>query len=301
MEQAVLSKKPLDLNEDSDRRSDFDKLIKRIVKLFISLVVFISDSLLRNIRGMFGDRGSRDFVVLYYHLVDSEERSRFCWQMDYLAKKTRLVPADFKGTVQAGVNSVAVTFDDAFASLAETAIPEMESRGIPFTVFVPTAFVGRPAGWIRHPGKNKSVPQVMDTRQIQALERIPAALIGSHCRTHCRLSELQDVESREEITRSKKELEEILEREVTLLSFPYGSHGENNLLMAREAGYQRVFTIEPKRNRGPVGRIFSAGRIRVDPGDWKVEFRLKVAGSYSWVTIASRMKKEIFRGVGTQH
>jgi len=276
-------------------------LNKRIVKLLISLVVYIFDSLVRNIRELFGGSGSRDFVVLYYHLVESKERSRFCWQMDYLAKNTRLVPADFTGPFLSGFNSVALTFDDAFASLAETAIPEMESRRMPFTVFVPTAFVGKPAGWMRHPSNNKSLMQVMDSRQIQALERIPTALIGSHCRTHRRLSELQDAESKEEITRSKKELEEILEREVTLLSFPHGSHGENHLVMAREAGYQRVFTIEPTRNSGSTGRIFSAGRIRVDPGDWEVEFRLKVTGAYSWVTTASRIKKMILRRGGSQH
>ena len=188
--------------------------------------------------------------------------------MDYLAKNAQLVPADFKGPIRTGFNSVAVTFDDGFASLAETAIPEMESRGIPFTVFVPSAFVGRPAGWIRNPRNNKSLPHVMDTRQIQELERIPKACIGSHCRTHRRLTELQDPESKEEITRSKKELEEILGCGVTLLSFPHGSYRENHLVMAGEAGYQRVFTIEPIRNNGVNGGVFPTGRIRVDPGDW---------------------------------
>ena len=291
MEQAVPSTKPLDLNEDLDRRAHPNKLIKRVVKLSISFVIYIYNSLIRSFRVLFGDRTSRDFVILYYHLVDSKERDRFCWQMDYLAKNAQPVPADFKGPMQAGLNSVAVTFDDGFASITETAIPEMELRGIPFTVFIPTAFVGRPAGWTRHRSKNKSLPQVMDFRQIQALKQIPNAYIGSHCRTHRRLTELQDPESREEITRSKKELEEILGRGVTLLSFPHGSYRENHLVMAGEAGYERVFTIEPKRNSEVNGSIFSAGRIRVDPGDWKMEYRLKVNGSYSWVTIASRIKK----------
>ena len=291
----------MDLIENLDRRAHPDKLFKRIVKLSISFVIYLCDSLIRNLCGLFGERTSRDFVVLYYHLVDSKERDRFCWQMDYLAKNAQLVPADFKGPIQTGLNSVAVTFDDGFASLAETAIPEMESRGIPFTVFVPSAFVGRPAGWIRNPRNNKSLPHVMDTRQIQELERIPKACIGSHCRTHRRLTELQDPESKEEITRSKKELEEILGCGVTLLSFPHGSYRENHLVMAGEAGYQRVFTIEPIRNNGVNGGVFPTGRIRVDPGDWKIEFRLKVNGSYSWVTIASRIKKTIYRRGGRQH
>jgi peptidoglycan/xylan/chitin deacetylase (PgdA/CDA1 family) len=141
----------------------------------------------------------------------------------------------------------------------------------------------------------------MEFQQIQTIERIPNATIGSHCRTHRRLTELQDPESREEITRSKKELEEILGHGVTLLSYPYGAHRETHLVMAREAGYQRVFSVEPKRNSGTTERIFSAGRIRVDPGDWKIEFRLKVNGSYSWMTIASRIKKMIFRREACQH
>ena len=268
-------------------------MIKRIVKLSISFVVYLYGSLIRTLRGLVGDTGTRDFVVLYYHLVDSKERDRFCWQMDYLAKRAQPVPADFKGAIPKGMNPVSVTFDDAFASLADTAIPEMELRGIPFTVFVPTAFVGRPAGWTRDASNGKSLSHVMDSSQIQALGRIPNAGIGSHCRSHRRLKELKDTESREEITRSKKELEEILGRGVNLLSFPHGSHRENHLVMAREAGYERVFTIEPGRNRESPEFLFSAGRIRVDPGDWKTEFRLKVSGSYSWMTVASRIKKRI--------
>jgi len=269
------------------------KLIKRIVKLSISLVVCSYGSMVRTLHALFGHSASRDFVVLYYHLVELKDRDRFCWQMEYLSKHAQPVPADFKGPFPAGRPPVAVTFDDAFALLADTAIPEMASRGIPFTVFVPTAFIGQPAGWIRYAGNRLSLPQVMDSSQIQALGRIPDAGIGSHCRSHRRLIELQGPESQEEIERSKKELEEILGRGVNLLSFPHGSYRENHLLMAREAGYERVFTIEPGRNRESTEFMFSAGRIRVDPGDWKTEFRLKVNGSYSWMTIVSRIMKRI--------
>jgi peptidoglycan/xylan/chitin deacetylase (PgdA/CDA1 family) len=276
------------------------ELIKRILKLFVSLVVCSCGSLVRTLRAWFGHSASRDFVVLYYHLVEMKDRDRFCWQMDYLSKHAQAVPADYKGPFPAGRTPVAVTFDDAFASLADTAIPEMALRGIPFTVFVPTAFIGRPAGWIRYAGNRLPLPQVMDSSQLQALGRIPDAGIGSHCRSHRRLIELQDPESKEEIKRSKEELEEILGRGVNLLSFPHGSYRENHLVMAREAGYERVFTIEPGRNRESTEFMFSAGRIRVDPGDWKTEFRLKVSGSYSWMTIASRIMKRISLRDGCQ-
>ena len=44
---------------------------------------------------------------------------------------------------------LAVTFDDAYRSVGELAVPVLAELGVPATVFAPTAFVGdpEPRGW----------------------------------------------------------------------------------------------------------------------------------------------------------
>jgi len=114
--------------------------------------------------------------------------------------------------------------------------------------------------------------------------------LGSHSVTHCRLSALPEEESFVELRDSKRCLEEILRREVTLFSFPYGEYNGKLVDQAKQVGYTRVFSILP----GPafVGNDeYITGRIRVDPTDWPIEFRMKVLGAYSWLPRAYESKR----------
>ena len=93
--------------------------------------------------------------------------------------------------------TVAVTFDDGFRSVREVGLPVLESLGVPATLFVPTALIGRrePFAW---PGLDRWAhggdrDELRGLRWDEVAEL--AALgweIGSHTRTHPRLTELDD-------------------------------------------------------------------------------------------------------------
>jgi hypothetical protein len=38
-----------------------------------------------------------------------------------------------------------------------------------------------------------------------------------------------------------------------------------------------------------------AGRVAVSPGDWKLEFRLKLRGAYAWLPVAIKVKAQVRR------
>jgi hypothetical protein len=62
--------------------------------------------------------------------------------------------------------------------------------------------------------------------------------------------------------------------------------------LCREAGYQRVFSIEPTMTVSNSPE-YVTGRVIADPTDWDCEFRLKVLGAYRWLPMVCRMNRKI--------
>jgi peptidoglycan/xylan/chitin deacetylase (PgdA/CDA1 family) len=144
-------------------------------------------------------------------------------------------------------------------------------------------------------GPADSSDRVMSQRQ---LLNLPEALvtIGSHTLTHPMLTRIEEERAREEIVNSRSKLEQMLNRKVSLFSFPFGDFNEQLVQICREAGYEYVFTTLPGFAFSGSDE-FAVGRIRVDPTDWPLEFRLKLAGAYRWLPLAFSVKREILAGV----
>ena len=106
--------------------------------------------------------------------------------------------------------------------------------------------------------------------------------------------DLDEEESHREIRESRNRLEAILGKEVRTLSFPHGAFDIRHVSMAREAGYERLFSISPKFYRETD---VVKGRVKVEPSDWPMEFRLKLAGAYRWFHRISTLKR---RWLGNQ-
>jgi peptidoglycan/xylan/chitin deacetylase (PgdA/CDA1 family) len=259
-------------------------LVKRIVKLLISLLVRTWDIISGGFLRLTGRRTSPSCVVLYYHAIRSEERRGFAKQMDTLLDLAR--PWRLDGQIeQPNGRHVAVTFDDAYVSVIENAVPELKQRGIPYTVFVPTGSWGRQPSWVSNPNHPFWKERVVSREELRASAAEPLATIGSHTVHHPNHPNLVNLSAEEagcELTKSKSELEEVLARPVKLFSFPHGAHNARLVTQALEAGYQRLFTIEPKVVNPATGATVM-GRVAVEPVDWPLEFRLKVLGAYRWM------------------
>lgn len=268
--------------------------ISRLSKLVVSALVRLYDIAASRAKRSVGLSREGTWVILYYHSVEDNERQRFSRQMDELTRIAVPVELSF-ASMEPGRHYVTVTFDDGFVSVLENAIPELKSRNIPSTVFVPSRCLGLHAPWLTKSEAVLIKDMVMSADQLRAVSKLPLITIGSHCLTHPMLTRVSDEEARKEIVESKAELEAILSRPVEMLSFPHGEFYSNHVRSCFEAGYKRVFSIAPIMLRKQVDDQ-PIGRIRVDPGDWGPEFRLKILGAYRWLAKASTWKKRIFGG-----
>jgi peptidoglycan/xylan/chitin deacetylase (PgdA/CDA1 family) len=235
-------------------------------------------------------------VVLYYHTVAPSQRERFARQMDILLRHANPIRADFEAPLPHGRRFACVTFDDAMTSFVENALPELEKRGIPGTVFAASGKLGRRPDWGNY--SNEPLPSESTITEAQLGEIADRVLIGSHTVSHPMLTRLSEKDAKCELDESRRTLQGMLNKKVTLFSFPYGDFNERLIKWTKEVGYERVFTTLPLPvESGAEASVI--GRVTVEPTDWPTEFRLKLFGAYQWLPVAFAVKRKIrslFRG-----
>ncbi|MCS3897854.1 peptidoglycan/xylan/chitin deacetylase (PgdA/CDA1 family) [Bradyrhizobium japonicum USDA 38] len=264
---------------------------KRTTKLTISLFYYLARGLSRFVLGLAGRSPTPKLVILYYHGIPDAYRSNFVRQMESIRRKAQVSPASHRGSLPSGKGNVAITFDDAYVSVAKNALPALTARGFHSTIFVPTGTLGGPPPWSMEDGSPDSIETVMSAEQIATL---PSALVtvGAHSRTHPRLSRLAPGDARDEIEGSRHELEDLTTQDVRLFALPYGDHDSSTIDLCRTAGYEAVFTTTP----APVdttGSDLVRGRVKVDPFDGRLEFFLKYNGAYAWAPYLSALKRRL--------
>ena len=265
---------------------------KRLVKLVISVLFLTLCCVVNIFRSITGRRVPGSAVVLYYHGIHRDQQKRFARQMDMLLKYARPIKADFSSSVPDGSRLAAVTFDDGFLSFLEIALPELQKRKIPSTLFMIAGNLGCYPEWTGYVPDPSFTEALLTADQLRLLPP-ESVTIGSHTLTHQMMTDLTEDETMRELVDSRARLERTLGRSVTLFSFPHGAFHEKLIDRCRECGYDRVFTILPYLAFSVPGE-YAVGRVRTDPEDWPLEFYLKLMGAYSWLPSAFTFKRKTF-------
>lgn len=256
--------------------------MKRILVITISLAVLVFDTLRHAFYWTVGKKAPATVVILAYHSVAREKRNSFARQMDQLLRCAKPCRADGRFGQLGGERCVAVTFDDGYQTLLDNAIPELQQRGIPATIFVVPGALGSAPNWKDYSdGTDCAMAELLLT--VEQLQKLPHDLIeiGSHTMRHPMLPHLREDEVRSELSLSRVTLEEMVGSEVKLFSFPYGVFNPDLIALCRDAGYERVFITHPDSSV-PSADEFVMGRIKADPEDSRLEFFLKLRGAYRW-------------------
>ncbi len=232
-------------------------------------------------------------VVLCYHGIQIDHREFFRRQILWINKR-RFGLYEFSQTESSeafGSPKIGITFDDAFENLLNNALPLLNELCIPAIVFAVPGNLGRSPLWeinTEHPEYNEK------TMTAQQLKNIHNDLIkiGSHTQTHPNLSELSVEDIRRELEESKNNLEKLIDKPIEDLALPHGAYNEDVMHIAQEAGYKRVYTLEPKLVRASqeTGVI---GRFSMSPDIWPIEFYLTCAGAYAWLYPFRKLLKKL--------
>ena len=226
-------------------------------------------------------------LVLMYHLVDaprSSQEHRFCTppsefarQMDHLARQyTPVSLAQLLCCVSVDRSwperPVHVTFDDGFLGVLEHAAPVLVQRSIPATLFAVSDRLGRSNDWMT--GRGFPERPLMSAAQLRELESA-GFTIGSHTRTHARLTEVDGDRLLDEVSTSKSRLEDALGTEVAYFAYPYGLLNDTVREAVIGAGYRAACSTVPGFNRVGEDR-FRVRRIDIFGSDRLWQFRQKL-------------------------
>jgi peptidoglycan/xylan/chitin deacetylase (PgdA/CDA1 family) len=227
-----------------------------------------------------------DVLVLCYHAVSPSWDADLSVTPDSLERQIGFLlargwrAATFSESVlePPAPRTLAVTFDDAFASVLERAAPILDQFQVPATVFAPTAYME--AGSLSWPGVDHwaSTPHASEMRAL-SWDQLGALAergweIASHTRTHPRLTGLDDGRLSEELTGSREDLLTHLGRTSDAIAYPYGDVDARVARSAERAGYRAGAALSSRLARlGPL----RAPRVGIYNADAWWRFRCKSA------------------------
>ncbi|PWU47798.1 polysaccharide deacetylase [Micromonospora globispora] len=208
--------------------------------------------------------------VLCYHSIGDERRDgTLRWSVspgDFdeqlaLLRERRRTPmtvsgyADvLRGLAPLPPRPVLVTFDDGFPDLAEAALPVLRRYGLTATAYVIAARVGVAPS----PDGDPS----LDWDQLREL-RGYGVEIGSHSRSHRALDCIRRAELQQEITGSRRVLEDGLGTRVTSFAYPYGYHSPAVRTAVRAAGYSSACGVKNALSH-PEDDVFAIARVLIE-------------------------------------
>lgn len=200
-------------------------------------------------------------VCLYCHHVFDDQRGAFARIVDQLQQRGRFVDTDMCLRLLEGKEPLAgicfhLSFDDGLSNVHENAFPILQQRGIRPALFVPTAMIDADRSAERAfsldvLGYRQSVKLVSRAQLVDLANA--GWTIGSHTRTHRRLTGIHGRDLEAEVRDSKLELENLLGRECRYFSWPYGALSDVNEHVMRSieaTGYAASFgafrgSVEP--------------------------------------------------------
>jgi peptidoglycan/xylan/chitin deacetylase (PgdA/CDA1 family) len=196
------------------------------------------------------------------------------------------VAVDRLGTADLPPRTVALTFDDGYASVLEQAWPELQRRGLPATLFAVSGYLDGRGRFPWDRGASAAECRIADAAAVRAAAAAGLA-IGSHTVTHRWLPELEPADAERELKESRHDLEDLLGREVVGFAYPMGGWTDQVRQQVAAAGYRFAVTVDRGRNRPgtdphALHRAFAFDR--------PVDFHRQLDGAFYWMRPLERWR-----------
>ncbi|MFO8155319.1 MAG: polysaccharide deacetylase family protein, partial [Thiohalospira sp.] len=194
-------------------------------------------------------------ILMYHDIVPATPQdvhdvsiAQFAAQMRWLHEaRYQVVPAESWAAARTSsqplpANAVGITFDDGFENTYSVAWPILQRHRFPATIFLVTGALAGTSAW-----RQGALAGTSLLSRLQILELAQGGIgFGSHTVTHTPLTDLPTTASIDrELVESKVALEQLLDREVVSLCYPFSRVNAEIKQRAQKAGYELAFTYDP--------------------------------------------------------
>ncbi|MCP4582971.1 MAG: polysaccharide deacetylase family protein [candidate division Zixibacteria bacterium] len=188
----------------------------------------------------FTDRRPAGNILAFHDINDKLDLSitrnsvkGFSEIMEYLAA------TGFRGTSladQATETDIALTFDDGWSGIYESAFPILRKHGFTATVFVISDYVGKTSTWDYKRESHMTWSQIRELAN-NGIE------IGSHGANHIDIRNLDNKSLEYEVSGSKETIENKLGKPVNCFSYPFGRYDNRAIEAVKKAGYEKAYAL----------------------------------------------------------
>lgn len=182
--------------------------------------------------------------------------------------------------------AVLITFDDGFKDFYSEAYPILAKYSFNATVFLPTSFIG--GSFVEKKCLNWD-----EVRYLNAC----GTKFGSHTVSHPVLVSLPQLAIEEEVTHSKKKIQDELGEDISVFSYPYKLPENKSYLntissILKKGGYQYSVSTRIGTSNEQDDNFFMK-RIPVNSGDDVSFFTAKLNAGYDWMYIVQKKYKQL--------
>lgn len=202
-------------------------------------------------------------------------------QMSYLKRHHyRVVPLEeIVAALRSGTpiprRTVAITFDDGYENNFTRAFPVLKKHGFPATIFLIVDHLGKEMEVYGH-----SI-RFLDPEMVRAMSASGLVTFESHTMHHVLLDRVSDPSAMaEELVGSRRAIEALTGRLVTILCYPVGAYTPEVERMVRRAGYDAAVTTAPKKKGYLYRDIYALKRVKMTSDVSPVVMFLKMNGYY---------------------
>jgi len=170
---------------------------------------------------------------------------------------------------------VGITFDDGYENNLKNAAPILKKFQFSATCYILSENIGNKNYWDLR--ENFAEIKTMDLSQIKKWISFGFE-IGSHGKTHSRLSNIPIRKAEEEIFESKKQLEDIFNVPIEHFCYPYGDYNREVMEIVKNAGYKTATTVN--RSRVYNNDLLALPRVFITHRTYLPSFLLKILTKY---------------------
>lgn len=136
-----------------------------------------------------------------------------------------------------------VTFDDGRADFVEGAMPALESRSVPATMYMVSGQVGGASKWLPMPAEQHG--PMLSWSELRGIADAGME-VGAHSETHVELDITRSSRLTTEVAASRDRLSEGLGTAIRSFAYPHGYHSARVISAVREAGYDSAVAVKDR-------------------------------------------------------
>lgn len=157
--------------------------------------------------------------------------SRFRRQLEMITRRASGLSLD--AWLAGAARGVLVTVDDGYRSVLERAVPVARDAGVPLTLFVPPAIIGRDAP-----------PEPILTADELRAAVVEGVSLGVHGLDHTPMAGMTESELRRNTAEAREMLADVTGVAARAFSYPNGSFDERAERAVEAAGFDAAFSVD---------------------------------------------------------